>query len=95
MSTFIPPMIFDSPSLLPTTRGVQRRLFRYYGGNPRGQSVLWNGATFTTVVNPTTDQLDAAGGRDGIDFFLGGHVYPLTAAQVVTLTAAGYGANIA
>lgn len=43
-------------------------------------------------VDPTTSQSN--GRAEGVDYFLGGHAYPLTADQVTALTAAGFGAYI-
>ena len=90
MPVFQPPTVNDLPTILPETRGVQYRLWRYYGGNPRGRSVVRIGAVYTTVDTPTTTQLEAAGNREGIDFFLGGHVYTVSAAVAAALIADGY-----
>lgn len=47
-------------------------------------------------VDPTTSAVTgpSANAKEGVTYFLGGHVYPITTAQAASLTAAGYGANI-
>jgi hypothetical protein len=90
MPTFAPPTVNDLPTILPATRGVQYRLWRHYGGNPAGVSVVKVNGVYTTIRTPTTVQLEAAGNREGIDFFLGGHVYTVTDAVSAALIADGY-----
>jgi hypothetical protein len=87
---FSPPVVFDLPSILPETRGIQWRSWRHYGGNPVGVSVVKVNGVYTTIRTPTTTQLEAAGNREGIDFFLGGHVYTVTDAVSTALIADGY-----
>jgi hypothetical protein len=87
---FAPPTVNDLPTILPETRGVQYRLWRHYGGNPVGVSVVRVNGVYTTIRTPTTTQLEAAGNREGIDFFLGGHVYMVTDAVSTALIADGY-----
>lgn len=41
--------------------------------------------TYTTVVNPTQDELDAAD-----RYYLGGHIYEVDADEATALTNAGY-----
>ena len=79
------------PPLLPDTRGVQRRLWRYYGANPRGRSLIGPYPTYTTVDNPAADQLV---GTEGVDWFLGGHSYVVSDVVGTALQASGYGANL-
>jgi hypothetical protein len=83
-------VVYDLPTILPATRGIQYRSWRHYGGNPRGVSVVKVNGVYTTIDTPTNIQLDAAGGRDGIDFFRGGHIYTVTDAISDALIAAGY-----
>lgn len=47
-------------------------------------------------VDPTTSAVvgPSANAKEGVTYFLGGHVYTITAAQVTALTASGYGAFI-
>ena len=62
----------------------------------RGRSVLKTGGTYRTVDNPTDAQLaacDTVLWPDGTirpEYYLGGHVTEVTAAQAAALTAAGY-----
>ena len=93
IATFTPPVAYDLPWVLPETRGVQYDLFKYYGPGPRGRSVIKISGVYTTVDNPTQDQIDAAG-AEGVGHFLGGHVYTITAAVATALTAAGYGSYV-
>lgn len=67
---------------------------------------LDGGATFTSTefpyvgdlasVDPTTSAVvgPSANAKEGVTYFLGGHVYTISAAQVTALTASGFGANI-
>lgn len=87
MATFVPPLVYDMASVLPETHGVQRSLFRYYGGNPRGLSVVKVAGHYTTVDGPSADTLV---GTEGVDWFLGGHTYTVTAAVATALGADGY-----
>lgn len=91
---FSTPVVYDVPRVLPGTRGVARRAGRWMNPLPRGRSVVRISGTYTTVDNPTSGQLEAAGNRDGIDFFLGGHIYTISDAVAAALTAAGYGPYI-
>lgn len=58
----------------------------------RGSSATWvlpgAGSSYATVQNP--DQSTLAGLVDGVDYFLGGHVYTVTDEVAVALTGAGY-----
>lgn len=89
MATFRPPVVYTLPRVLPTTWGVERAHFRHYSALPVGVSVLKINGTYQTIQEPTIDQTIAAE-----EVYLGGHEYPLTAAQEAALTAAGYGAYI-
>lgn len=92
MPTFRPPTLNDMPAVLPETRGPQRRLFRYFGGNPRGVSVVFSATGhYVTVDTPSADLLV---GAEGTLWFLGGHVYTIDSAIAALLTADGYGALI-
>jgi hypothetical protein len=90
--TFNPPTVDYRPAVLPETHGVQRRLFRYFGGNPKGMSVVTVAGHFVTVDTPTMDQLV---GTEGVNWFLGGHVYVVTQAVADALAADGYGTSAA
>lgn len=84
---FTPPVSLEVPAVLPTTTGAQRRLFRYYGPNPRGLSVVFEDGHFVTVRNPTEDQLI---GDEGIRWFLGGHRYVVDDDLAELLVADGF-----
>jgi hypothetical protein len=91
VATFNPPTQNVVPGVLPATGGIQRRLFRYYGGNPQGRSVVLVGGHYAIVDNPYADVLV---GAEGTGWFLGGHVYTVTSAVAAALTADGFGAYI-
>ena len=86
---FNPPVVFDVPPVLPTTKGIAYRLFRHYGPRPRGRSVIRIGDEFQTVDSP--DQLTLAAVDE---YWLGGHEYVIDKATMLALTEAGYGAYI-
>jgi len=104
---FTPPVVADGSWVTAETPPRAARLYRYYGPAARGRSVLriggaysggypiGYGSTYITVDTPDQLTLVAAGRRDGVDYFLGGHVYTVTQADADALTAAGYGAYIA
>lgn len=85
--TFIPPLVYDMAAVLPETHGVQRQLFRYYGDNPRGLSVVKVAGHYVTIDNPSADLLV---GLEGSDWFLGGHNYVVSKATSAALVADGY-----
>lgn len=85
MPKFIPPTVFDNPSVLPETSGAEYRLFRYYGPYRRGRSVLKIGGTYRTVDIPTQEDLALA-----TEVYLGGRVYDVTPDVANALVAAGY-----
>jgi hypothetical protein len=88
--TFEPPVVYDVPTVLPTTRGPARDLFRWYaGGRARGLTVLKEDGEYVVVSTPTSDRCDAAE-----EVYLGGHIYPITEAQATALTAAGLGEGV-
>lgn len=95
MPSFSPPTVNDVPAVSRDPDEIARnplgfRLFRHYGANPRGRSVLKSTlGVYSTVDTPTQDQIDAAA-----VCYLGGHVYPITSAEAAALTTAGYGAYI-
>lgn len=90
MPIFIPPIALDNPPVLPETRGIARRLFRFYGPWPRGRSVIKVDGVYQTVDTP--DQLTLA---TATEVYLGGHEYPVSQEVADALTAAGYGDYIA
>lgn len=88
MPVFTPPIVLANPPVLPDTRGIQYRLFRYLGPQPVGRSVVKIGGEYTTIEQP--DQLLLAELTDGVDYFLGGHVYEVSIEIAQALVAAGY-----
>lgn len=91
-SIFSPPSSNRNPTVLPETRGPARRLFRHYDPRPAGLSVVGPYPTYTTVETP--DQLLLTGLREGVDYFLGGHLYVVSDAVAAALQASGYGASL-
>jgi hypothetical protein len=89
MPVFTPPTVADTPRVLPDTRGPGRLLMRHYSLGVRGRSVVYSTGHYRTVDIPTTDQLVAAG-REGIEWFLGGHAYTVTDAVATALAVDGY-----
>lgn len=95
MPNFCPPTIddsgpvsFDQNELSLNPLGF--RLFRHFKSRARGRTVLKSTlGVYTTVDTPSQDQIDAAA-----VCYLGGHVYPVSAAEASALTTAGYGAYI-
>ena len=55
MPTFVPPLVYDNPPILPETRGIQRALYRYAPNGPRYVRVyLLSNNTF--VQDTATDE---------------------------------------
>jgi len=79
------------PTFTPPTRKVYRCKDRLWRRNADvvGRTVLKNGASYTTVDEPSNEELGAA-----TIAYLGGHSYTVSAGESAALTAAGYGANI-
>ena len=53
------------------------------------QSVVKVSGHYTTVKTPSADSL-AAAGAEGVDWFIGGHIYTVTTTVGNALTADGY-----
>lgn len=66
---------------------MANKLFRHYGMRPQGLSVVKVGGHFTTVDLPAQEALV---GKEGVDWFQGGHIYTVTAVVAAALTADGY-----
>ena len=79
------------PTFTPPTRKVYRSKDRLWRRNADvvGRTVLKNGASYTTVDEPSDEDVAAA-----TIAYLGGRSYTVTTAESSALTAAGYGANI-
>lgn len=88
-SFFTPPTVDDIPRVLPDTRGPARLLMRHYAPLTRGRSVLKVAGHYVTRDIPATNDLIAAG-REGFEWFLGGHLYIVTDAVATALLADGY-----
>lgn len=87
MPTFNPPIEFLNPAILPTTKGVERALFKYYGPYAVGVSVIGPFPTYRAVPMPRQELLV---GEDGVDYFLGGHVYEVTTEVAEALIGSGF-----
>lgn len=91
MPSFSPPTIADGTPVSFDADEIARnplgfRLFRHYSPRVRGRSVLKSvGGVYTTVDNPTQDEIDAAA-----ICYLGGHIYDVTDDEAFYLEAAGY-----
>lgn len=91
MPTFVPPVVYDNPPIYVAPdryRSVPKAgqlLRRYYGGQPRGRSVLRIGGAYRTVDVPSQADIDAA-----TEVYLGGHIHEVDQATADRLTAAGY-----
>lgn len=75
----------------------ERRFWSYFGGQPRGKSVVKTGGSYVLTVTPSQDVIDAADRR--VDpttgevvpaVFLGGHEYVVSDAEAAALELAGY-----
>lgn len=58
---------------------------RWRNNLPCGRTVLKNSGIYTTLDNPTVDQVNSADIA-----YLGGHIYYISDAEAAALTAAGY-----
>lgn len=85
---FIPPVALLNPPVLPDTRGVARRLFRYFGAQPVGMSVVYRAGHYVATQNP--DQAELATLVQGVTYFLGGHEYWISDAVATALNADGF-----
>lgn len=96
MATFTPPAnATEVPGLELTTRGLARRLFRWYGGGPRGRNVFYLSDGTVTETDP--DSVNAfwtsAEGSPYVEQAWWGSTadpYTITSAQQTALVAAGY-----
>lgn len=88
MPFFTPPIALYNPPVLPETRGLARRLFRYLGPQPVGLSVIYRAGHYVTVQNPSQEELTPL--KDGVTYFLGGHEYFVTTAVAAALITDGY-----
>lgn len=83
---FIPPVRYINPPVLPDTRGIERRLFRYYGARPVGSNVY--------VMNNGTVTENPPDLNDVTRVYHGGHEIPITDTEYAVLVSAGYGADM-
>lgn len=90
MPRFETPTVNVTPMAPPGTRGLEARLFRHYRPLKKGISVLQGpDGSWYVKEYPTQDEIDVA-----LNFFLGGHVYPISDAVAASLTAAGFGSLV-
>ena len=78
--------IFTTPTFEEGMKTKERPL-RYFRLTS-STSVVRISGTFTAVRTPSADQL--VGLVDGVDYFLGGHRYTVSDAQLAELQAAGF-----
>lgn len=96
MASFTPPLRTDWTYAEGVREPSSRQFWAHFGAQPRGRSLLKIAGTWTLVDYPTTDQINSAtrivdtNGESVPGAFLGGHVYPVTAAVADELQAAGY-----
>lgn len=77
-----------NPPVSTEHRGIAYRLFRRYGPQPVGRSVVYRAGHYVTVETP--DQLEVATLTDGVTYFMGGHEYWVSGTVAVALQADGY-----
>jgi hypothetical protein len=87
VSAVVPTLRFEPPTFEAPIR-TQVRPVNYYRLTWAASIVRIDGV-LTSVLQPSTDQLTAAG-VEGVDYFLGGRVYTVSAATAAELTARGY-----
>ena len=96
MATFTPPADTPRSPIPPGTRGIQRRLFKYFTAPPAARNVYI--LTDNTVVqewpattyNPDTTIDQWPSERVARTFFGGHGAYPVNSAESALLIAAGY-----
>lgn len=81
MPTFTPPSFEEG---MPTTV----KPLCYFRQTSSSSVVRINGV-LTSVRTPSQEQLEAAG-KEGVDWFIGGHIYTVSSATATELTAAGF-----
>jgi hypothetical protein len=85
MPTFQPPATDTVPPFLASTRGPARRLMAHYKARARGRTLIIKGGVCRLTSYPSQTELDAADA-----YYLGGHVYIVSAAEEAVLVACGY-----
>ena len=93
MATFTPPIDAKMvPPLLPESKGLQRRLFRYYAATARGRNVFIINGTPGTGAGGKVTENDPIGDDYINRVFYGGHgaYTDVTAIEAALLVAAGY-----
>lgn len=101
MPSFEAPAVDGVPSILPSTRGLQRKLFRHYRSRPEGVNVFIysDGTVSESEPNGSTAlwrEADRTGDTEPTapyvtHVFWGGHEpEEVTEAEAALLTAAGY-----
>lgn len=86
MPTFTPPVTYDVPRVLPSTRGNAYWVGRLLSPIPRGRTVLKAAdGSYSIVDTPTVDEMAAAA-----IVYQGGHIYTVSNAEAAALVAAGF-----
>ena len=95
MPTFTPPSRTFVPVISPATPKHQQRPFAYFKASiPRGANVwIYTNGVISEQQPPVWDATATMPGVKKV--YYGGHSYTITSDEAVTLTAAGYGDNIA
>ena len=68
MPTFTPPIVYDRPPFLPTTKGAARALFRYFPNRPRYVNVFQLSDGSFVQDTATTYATDSTGNVISVDF---------------------------
>lgn len=92
MPVFSPPIANDLPTVLPETTGLPRLLFRHFQGRARGRTVVKVGDAYVTYDTPYAELVE--GLTEGVDYFLGGHLYLVSEAVANDLIADGYDVDL-
>lgn len=96
MSTFTPPRTSQAPNVLPGTKGLARRLFRFAPTIPQAVNVyILTDGTVSEYFPPATYTSDGTLALRGDErvaraFVGGGGPVAVTAAEAAILTGAGY-----
>lgn len=95
MSTFTPSAYAEVPALAADTKGIPRRLMRYYAPTDRGRTVYWLSDGTVTETDPDSNAVfwTASDGSPYVETVWWGSTasaYEVTSEQATALTNAGY-----